>query len=900
MLHKFIFVFLLLIPISSFSQGFLKTEGKLIVNEAGESVILRGMGLGGWMVQEGYMMQTADFANAQHKIKEKIVEIIGEEATEEFYDAWLTNYMQKADVDSLKSWGFNSVRLPMHYNLYTLPIEEEPIPGQQTWLEKGFILTDSLISWCAQNEMYVILDLHAAPGGQGYDEGISDYDPDKPSFWESSANRTKAASLWKRLAERYVDEPWVGGYDLINEPNWNLPGGSLLRSAYEQMTDSIRLVDNNHIIFIEGNWFANDFTGLTPPWDDNLVYSPHKYWSINDQASIQWVLDLRNQYNVPLYLGESGENSNVWFRDAIKLLEDNDIGWAWWPLKKIDAIAGPLSANKTFGYEALLNYWKGTGSMPTQESATFALMQVANNYKLENCRYERGVIDAMFRQVSSDETLPYNAHSIPGKINAVEYDLGRNGFAYQDSDEATYHVSTGSFTAWNNGWSYRNDGVDIEPTMDSQNDNGYNVGWTAENEWLKYSLSYVESGVYEITARLAGGDFGGVVHFSANDAAISSDKIVPSTGGYQNWNDVVFSDIAIYDDFDAIKFHIDHPGFNISSYEFTKTGEIQNLDAKWLSGITRDKNTIELHMNKALDANSEINAGDFSVLISSSLFPVANASFDPTNNRIILLEVNEEMFFTDEIKASYFGTSITSLDGKVLETFFQEDIKNTLDPFFAIPGKIEAESFFNESGITLETTTDNGGGFNIGYLDVGDFCEYDVYVSTSGQYDIQYRNASDGHSGGLSLELEDEFGEITDIHSVEFSSTGGWQTWQTTTFSTIIPEGRYTLRLRITKPQYNLNWMNFQLVSNTSTAHVNDIKVFPNPTSGQLILDYTSLQTSIKTINCYDVYGNEFIIEQNKVGTTYSLDFSELPAGLYYLKSIDNKGQTYFKSVVKD
>jgi len=88
-------------------------------------------------------------------------------------------------------------------------------------------------------------------------------------------------------------------------------------------------VDNNHIIFIEGNWFANDFPGLTPPWDDNMVYSPHKYLSFNDQASIQWVLDMRNTYNVPLYLGESGENSNVWFRDAIKLLEDNDIGWAW-------------------------------------------------------------------------------------------------------------------------------------------------------------------------------------------------------------------------------------------------------------------------------------------------------------------------------------------------------------------------------------------------------------------------------------------------------------------------------------------------------------------------------------------------------------------------------------------
>ena len=174
----------------------------------------------------------------------------------------------------MKAWGFNSVRLPMHYNLFTLPIEEEPVPGENTWLEIGFELTDSVVSWCKQNEMYVILDLHAAPGGQGYDAAISDYDPSKPSLWESVENRNKMASLWKRLAEIYVDEDWVAGYDLLNEPNWDLPNGTALRNLYEQCTDSIRSVDPDHIIFVEGNWWANDFTGLTPPWDDQLVYSP--------------------------------------------------------------------------------------------------------------------------------------------------------------------------------------------------------------------------------------------------------------------------------------------------------------------------------------------------------------------------------------------------------------------------------------------------------------------------------------------------------------------------------------------------------------------------------------------------------------------------------------------------
>ncbi|MEM9930097.1 MAG: cellulase family glycosylhydrolase, partial [Bacteroidota bacterium] len=165
-------LFLLLSALSA--QGFLRTEGKEIVNEAGEPYLLKGMGLGGWMLQEGYMLQTAGFANAQHQLIERMEALVGEEVTNEFYAAWRANHTNENDIEAMHQAGFNSVRLPMHYNLFTLPIEDEPVAGQQTWLEEGFELTDSLIAWCKRRDMYVILDLHAAPGGQGNDQGISD------------------------------------------------------------------------------------------------------------------------------------------------------------------------------------------------------------------------------------------------------------------------------------------------------------------------------------------------------------------------------------------------------------------------------------------------------------------------------------------------------------------------------------------------------------------------------------------------------------------------------------------------------------------------------------------------------------------------------------------------------
>ncbi len=87
-----------------------------------------------------------------------------------------------------------------------MPVDKEPVAGENTWLDKGFALTDSLLSWCKANNMYLILDLHAAPGGQGNDINIADRDTTKPSLWQSEANQQKTIALWRKLAERYKDE----------------------------------------------------------------------------------------------------------------------------------------------------------------------------------------------------------------------------------------------------------------------------------------------------------------------------------------------------------------------------------------------------------------------------------------------------------------------------------------------------------------------------------------------------------------------------------------------------------------------------------------------------------------------------------------------------------------------
>src|SRR3546814_2320941 len=100
-------------------------------------------------------------------------------------------------------WGFNSIRLPMHYNLL---LDETAPAGMDRWKEDGFARIDALIDWARANQIYVILDLHAAPGGQGTDLPIADRDPDAPSLWDSAENQDRKST---RLNARNTCAPRI-------------------------------------------------------------------------------------------------------------------------------------------------------------------------------------------------------------------------------------------------------------------------------------------------------------------------------------------------------------------------------------------------------------------------------------------------------------------------------------------------------------------------------------------------------------------------------------------------------------------------------------------------------------------------------------------------------------------
>lgn len=563
-----------IISITAYGQGFLKAKGRLIVDEKGNKVILRGMGMGGWMLQEGYMFRLANLGQ-QHNIKAHIEEVAGAEYTTRFYDKWLSNHTRKIDVDSMAAWGFNSIRLPMHYELYTLPVDKEPAAGQNTWVEKGFAMTDSLVKWCKAAHIYLILDLHATPGGQGNDLPISDRYPDKPSLWESKANQQKMIALWRKLAARYANEPAVGGYDIINEPNWGFENpedkrgtaetkNEPLRALMVDITKAIREVDKRHIIIIEGNGFGNNYKGIFPAWDNNLVVSFHKYGNFNNTEAIQNFLNIGQQNNIPLWLGESGENSNTWFTEAIKLVESNNIGWCWWQLKKM-GVNNPLEIKFTPAYKKLVDYWAGHGPKPSQTEAIAALDELLENIKLENNIYHKDVTDAMFRQVRSSTVVPFNANIIAANttIPAVDYDLGGQRVAYFDKDTASYQYTPGVKTVGNKGHAYRNDGVDIEA-----DDSGYHIFSIEDGEWLQYTVNAKQKGTYTVKLQVSV-DGKGKISLNINGAA-SSPIVLVNNSGATGWYSVDLKNVDLNQGINKIKVIANEGGFNFKAIQLIK------------------------------------------------------------------------------------------------------------------------------------------------------------------------------------------------------------------------------------------------------------------------------------------------------------------------------------------
>jgi endoglucanase len=387
------------LPFTNLGQSrFVTRRGQELVSPDGKPLLLRGINLGNWLLPEGYMFKFKT-ANSPRMIQSVVNELLGEDEARRFWKTFRQNYITREDIKFIKQSGFNSVRVPFSYRLFVLENDQLTLEGP------GYKLLDQVVNWCKQEGLSVVLDMHAAPGGQTGDNIDDSWG--YPFLFESPESQELTVNIWRKIAASYRDEPTVIGYDLLNEPIAPyFDTASLnpkLEPLYRKLVAGIREVDKNHLIFLGGAQWNGNFGVFGQPFDDKIAYTFHKYWMTVNQEAIQQYLNFRNKHNVPVWMGESGENTDEWIASFRTLLEQHNIGWYFWPYKKLDATSCVASINPPADWAAIVAFANGPRTTfeevrknrPPKEKAQKALSDYLERIKLANCRINNGYLKAL-------------------------------------------------------------------------------------------------------------------------------------------------------------------------------------------------------------------------------------------------------------------------------------------------------------------------------------------------------------------------------------------------------------------------------------------------------------------------------------------------------------------------
>ncbi len=366
--------------------GFVRADRGRIIDGAGTPLQLRGIGLGNWLLPEGYMWRFGDELGSPRQIEARVSTLVGPTRAAEFWARYLDTFVTERDIARIAELGFDHVRLPIN--------SRGLIDDSGGLLENGFARVDDVIRWCESHGLWVLLDLHGAPGGQT-GTNIDDSPNGRPELFMQSRHRELTVSLWTEIARRYRSRTAVLGYDLLNEPlpdEWQHVYPRELIELYAELTLAIRSVDPNHLIMYEGTHWATNWSIFTEVLDQNSALQFHRYWCPPDRSSIRQYLDSRERLGLPIFMGEGGENTPEWIYTAHRLYEQHDIGWNFWPWKKLDTRTSPVSAVRPDGWNAIAD----PRVCMDPDKAWSILTAFLDATRLENCEPRDEIVNALF------------------------------------------------------------------------------------------------------------------------------------------------------------------------------------------------------------------------------------------------------------------------------------------------------------------------------------------------------------------------------------------------------------------------------------------------------------------------------------------------------------------------
>lgn len=315
----------------------------------GKDFRIRGYGLGNWLNIEHFML---GLPGTETELRELLAARYGAEGAAEFWKAFRAAYMSDADFTFMAATGATAVRIPFNYNLVAEPAGAGNPGGGLS--AAGAALIDDALKMCERAGLRAILDLHTAPGGQNPD-WHSDNQTGRAMLWNLPAGKGAVERLWSDIAARYAGSGAVAAYDLLNEPVIDPAREGELAEFLGGLIAAVRAKDAEHLIFIEGNVYAQRFDALLPLLGDNVGFSYH-FYPANDRRSMRrskarsrmlagavaglpGLKEARGR--APLWCGETGAN---WARlgegpaaaliaDSVDAQEALGAGWSLWAYK---------------------------------------------------------------------------------------------------------------------------------------------------------------------------------------------------------------------------------------------------------------------------------------------------------------------------------------------------------------------------------------------------------------------------------------------------------------------------------------------------------------------------------------------------------------------------------------
>ncbi len=312
-----------------------------------KEILFSGLGIGTWLNLEHFML---GIPATDSQIRKTFQEVYTKATADEFFRQFTLNFVTEEDFRFLKEMGINLLRVPFHYHLF---IDDQ---NPSVYKEEGFFYFDRLMTMARKYEIYILPDLHSVPGGQNPD-WHSDNQTGYPQFWHYKAFRDQMVLLWQAIADRYKEEPFLLGYDLLNEP-FLIPKDDLIDEFYKDVTTAIRKVDKNHILFLEGDFFAMDFSCIHSIDDEQTALAFHYYptvWEPNlfnknydrnkrkqeFETVFRKLIQIREQFSRPILCGEAGydiDKEDLSFtiglvEDTLDLFKKYEVSWTLWCYK---------------------------------------------------------------------------------------------------------------------------------------------------------------------------------------------------------------------------------------------------------------------------------------------------------------------------------------------------------------------------------------------------------------------------------------------------------------------------------------------------------------------------------------------------------------------------------------